>query len=250
MSLVQLDRPAVRPAHPSRSVPVERPVAALRSINVDSTDVGDLPTPPRLRAVQEAPEARGFALYVGVDEAKAKAAGIDLATLVRALRTLTAELVPDAETHAAVALAPAASGGRDVDVVRLALQEPAAVAARHATEPASAAEGVVIDISRKQVTLGGEQASLTFKEFELLQYLVLREGKTIDREQLIAGLWGNGDEDAPNARTIDVHVRRLRSKLGDYQLIVRTVRGSGYRFDRHADVTVRHSLIAPSPDRF
>ena len=53
----------------------------------------------------------------------------------------------------------------------------------------------------------------------------------------------------PNARTIDVHVRRLRAKLGDYEEIVRTVRGSGYRFDRHADVVISYPT-SPSPDRF
>jgi DNA-binding response OmpR family regulator len=53
----------------------------------------------------------------------------------------------------------------------------------------------------------------------------------------------------PNERTIDVHIRRLRAKLGAYDDIVRTVRGSGYRFDRHADVVIR-SGHAPSPDRF
>ncbi len=47
-----------------------------------------------------------------------------------------------------------------------------------------------------------------------------------------------------------MHVRRLRSKLGDYQDIVRTVRGTGYRFDRHADVTVLATATGPSPDRF
>jgi DNA-binding winged helix-turn-helix (wHTH) protein len=46
-----------------------------------------------------------------------------------------------------------------------------------------------------------------------------------------------------------VHVRRLRSKLGGYEDIVRTVRGVGYRFDRHADVSVQHTST-PSPDRF
>ncbi|MFD1715259.1 winged helix-turn-helix domain-containing protein [Amnibacterium flavum] len=246
MSLLQLDLATTtrRPTLADRQV--DRPVAPLRPVTTADA-------PAKLHAVPEGTEARGFALYVGVDEAKAAAAGIDLPTLVRALRALTAELVPSAETHAAVALARARSGGRDVEVVRLALQEPAALAGRRGAEEevlAGSAEGVVIDISRKHVTLGGEVAPLTFKEFELLQYLVLREGRTIDRSEIISALWGAGDEEAPNSRTIDVHVRRLRSKLGSYQAIVRTVRGAGYRFDRHADVIVRHSHGAPSPDRF
>ena len=75
-----------------------------------------------LTAVPTETEARGFALYVGIDEATATANGIDLAHLVEALKALTTQLAPTAETYAAVALAPETAGGRDVDVVRLALQ--------------------------------------------------------------------------------------------------------------------------------
>ena len=207
----------------------------------------------RIRAVPEGTEARGFALYVGIDEAKALAAGTDLPQIVEALKQLARSLSPDAETYAAVALAPVGAGGRDVDVVRLALQDPAALAKYRHTPPAEPAEprgGVVIDISRKRVLIDGETTPLTYKEFELLQFLVLREGRTIDRHEIIGTLWAEGDEEeVPNERTIDVHVRRLRSKLGAYEDIVRTVRGAGYRFDRHADVTIRWAST-PSPDMF
>jgi DNA-binding winged helix-turn-helix (wHTH) protein len=209
-------------------------------------------TAPRIRAVPTGTEARGFVLYVGIDEAKAAAAGTSLNRIVEALKALAADIVPSSETYAAVALAPEGAGGRDVDVVRLALQDPAALAA-HRAEPEEldrARSGVVVDISRKRVILDNETAALTYKEFELLQYLVLREGRTIDRAEIISSLWNSADEDdAPNERTIDVHVRRLRSKLGRYEDIVRTVRGVGYRFDRHADVAIRQSTT-PSPDLF
>jgi DNA-binding response OmpR family regulator len=190
-------------------------------------------------------------LYVGVDELKALNAGTDLGAIVEQLKALTKQLVPTAETHAAVALAPQGAGGRDVDVVRLALQDPSALAKhRNTPEPETLVKGgVIIDISRKRILLDGETAPLTYKEFELLQYLVLREGRTIDRHEIIGALWGDGDEDIPNERTIDVHVRRLRSKLGAYEDIVRTVRGLGYRFDRHADVSIRQATT-PSPDFF
>ena len=210
------------------------------------------PTPPRrLHAVPTGTEARGFALYVGVDQAKALDAGTDLGQVVEQLKQLLAQLVPGSETYAAVALAPAGAGGRDVDVVRLALQDPAALAKhRQVEEPAPKPRGgVVVDISRKRVLLDGSTASLTYKEFELLQYLVLREGRTIDRAEIISALWAAGDDESPNERTIDVHVRRLRSKLGDFEDIVRTVRGVGYRFDRHADVSIRQAST-PSPDFF
>jgi len=213
------------------------------------------PAPRRLHAVPTGTEARGFALYVGLDEFKALDAGTDLGQVVDQLKQLLAQLVPGSETYAAVALAPAGAGGRDVDVVRLALQDPAALAKNRQVEtPAPKPRGgVIVDISRKRVVLDGEAAALTYKEFELLQYLVLREGRTIDRSELISSLWSagsqTGDDEIPNERTIDVHVRRLRAKLGDYEDIVRTVRGVGYRFDRHADVSIRQAST-PSPDFF
>ncbi|WP_291050305.1 winged helix-turn-helix domain-containing protein [Herbiconiux sp.] len=207
---------------------------------------------PRIRAVPEGTEARGFVLYVGIDEDKAAADGTDLGRIVEALKALAQQIAPSSDTYAAVALAPRGAGGRDVDVVRLALQDPSALARQRQEIPDAAdraRDGVVVDLSRKRVLLDNAAANLTYKEFELLQYLVLREGRTIERAELISSLWSAGDEEAPNERTIDVHVRRLRSKLGDYEDIVRTVRGVGYRFDRHADVSVRHTST-PSPDLF
>lgn len=244
MSLATLEN--LRPTAPARFPRVVEP----------APPVAPAPEPPasgKIRAVPEGTEARGFALYIGIDEAKAAESGTDLGSIVTALKTLAAQLAPGSESYAAVALAPVGSGGRDVDVVRLALQDPAALAKRRqatTAEPAEPKGGVVIDISRKRVQLDGVAAPLTYKEFELLQFLVLREGRTIDRSEIISTLWAEGtDEDTPNERTIDVHVRRLRSKLGAYEDIVRTVRGAGYRFDRHADVTIRWAST-PSPDIF
>ena len=227
-----------------------RPAASVTPIT-RSEQFAPESTPAHLRAVPTGTEARGFVLYVGIDEDKAAADGTDLSEIVAQLRALAAQLSPSSETYAAVALAPRGAGGRDVDVVRLALQDPAALAKhRHTPEDEDRArDGVVIDLSRKRVLLDNTAANLTYKEFELLQYLVLREGKTIDRSELIASLWSADDSDIPNERTIDVHVRRLRAKLGDYEDIVRTVRGAGYRFDRHADVSVQHTST-PSPDLF
>jgi DNA-binding winged helix-turn-helix (wHTH) protein len=243
-----------RTAHPRRVQPEQTlPVQPLpvQQRSHAAAPVQDGPAPVRIRAVPNGTRARGFALYVGFDEDKADAAGTDLGHVVEALKRLAAEIAPGSETYAAVALAPEAAGGRDIDVVRLALQDPAAVA-RHRQDDEvvqDRAAGVVVDISRKRLLLDNDPVGLTYKEFELLQYLVLREGRTIDRAELISSLWRAGEDDVPNERTIDVHIRRLRSKLGRYEDIVRTVRGVGYRFDRHADVTIRHAG-APSPDLF
>jgi DNA-binding winged helix-turn-helix (wHTH) protein len=249
MSLATLDRPTTSFSAPSaRSLAAAERLAAPAPVqSVETPQTAD--AAPRLRAVPAGTEARGFVLYVGLDELKAELAGTDLGQIVAQLKSLVADLVPTAETHAAVALAPQGAGGRDVDVVRLALQDPAALARQRQTpvvEPKPRG-GVVIDISRKRLLLDGETAPLTYKEFELLQYLVLREGRTIDRAELISSLWSAADDEIPNERTIDVHVRRLRAKLGAYEDIVRTVRGVGYRFDRHADVSIRQAST-PSPD--
>lgn len=195
-------------------------------------------------------EVRGFALYVGLSEEKLNSTDPSIGAVVNEIKRLVAQLAPSAETYAAVALAPEGTGGRDVDVVRLALGDPAAAHANRKPQADEdrAASGVVLDLSRKRVLLDSVPANLTFREFELLQFLVLREGRTVAREEIIETLWADAEgEDIPSARTIDVHVRRLRVKLAHYQDIVRTVRGTGYRFDRHADVSILPAS-SPSPD--
>ena len=202
---------------------------------------------PEFDAAPPTNVARGFALYVGVDEATAKAAGTSLAELVNALRTKVTEMVPSAhdETYAAVALAPKNIGGKNVDIVRTALRDPRALdkLVNKAEDEDSSSKGILIDFSRKRVMANGENAELTYKEFELLSYLINHEGQTISREELINLVWAGDEENAPNDRTIDVHIRRLRSKIAGYEDIIRTVRGGGYRFDKHPDVHVEDYSI-------
>jgi DNA-binding response OmpR family regulator len=193
-------------------------------------------------------QIRGFALYVGIDESSAEEAGTSIAAVLATLRKTVDDAVPGTESHAAVAYAPSHQRGKNLDIVRLALREPRAVAELLPPRPEQKS-GVSIDISRKKVGINSETAPLTYKEFELLQFLVLREGVTVDRADIIDALWSKSDVDRPNNRTIDVHVRRLRSKIEPFDDIIRTVRGIGYRFDRHADVTI-HYGTGRSPDIF
>ncbi|WP_042543922.1 winged helix-turn-helix domain-containing protein [Leucobacter komagatae] len=212
--------------------------------------IATLPTQPSNQQRPTDNEVRGFALYVGLSEDKLTSNDPSIGAIVTEIKRLVAQLAPSAETYAAVALAPEGTGGRDVDVVRLALGDPAAAHAHRKpqSDPDRAASGVVLDLSRKRVLLDSVPANLTFREFELLQFLVLREGRTVAREEIIETLWADAEgEEIPSARTIDVHIRRLRVKLAHYQDIVRTVRGTGYRFDRHADVAILPSS-SPSPD--
>jgi DNA-binding response OmpR family regulator len=67
--------------------------------------------------------------------------------------------------------------------------------------------------------------------------LIENEGRTVSRAE-IASISDRCGEPTPNDRTIDVHVRRLRSKIGGYEDIIRTARGAGYRFDKHPDVLI------------
>jgi len=96
----------------------------------------------------------------------------------------------------------------------------------------------VIDVRRHKVFIDGTNAELTYKEFALLQLLIENEGKTISRDELIQRLWGDVHDTSVFGRTIDVHIRRLRATIAGYEDIVRTIRGSGYRFDAHPDVLI------------
>ncbi len=186
-------------------------------------------------------EIKGFALYVGISESDAREAGVSLQEVALALKETIAKLVPDraSETYASVALAPADAPGRNLDLVRLALQEPRATKQKiqPSQEETKAAKGIVVDLTRRRLFIDGRNALLTCKEFELLAYLIENTGQTVSREQ-IASIADRCGEPTPNARTIDVHVRRLRAKIAGYEDIVRTVRGQGYRFDKHPDVLI------------
>lgn len=198
------------------------------------------PTNPFVRTSTTETEARGFALYVGIDEETAKAAGTSLGSIVAALRNTLDQIVPGlaAESFAAVALAHKGTGGRNVDVVRTALADPRALSKLIEKNDEDAAKGVVIDVRRHKIFIDGNNADLTYKEFALIQLLVENEGKTISREELIQRLWGDVHDSSVFGRTIDVHIRRLRAKISGYEDIVRTIRGSGYRFDAHPDVLI------------
>lgn len=85
---------------------------------------------------------------------------------------------------------------------------------------------IVIDKAAHEVTIHGRPVVLTAKEFALLAYLCERRGKVLSRDHLLARVWGNRYDGGP--RTVDIHVRRLRAKLGD-SLPLETLRGSGYK---------------------
>ena len=88
---------------------------------------------------------------------------------------------------------------------------------------------VVIDEDSYTAKIKGRSLDLTFKEFELLKYLAQHPGRVFSRSQLLQEIWGY--DYFGGTRTVDVHIRRLRSKLGpEFESIIDTVRNVGYRF--------------------
>ena len=96
--------------------------------------------------------------------------------------------------------------------------------------PAVEVSGVEIDESNFVATVHGRKLDLTYKEFELLHFLALHPARVFTREQLLSEVWGT--DYFGGARTVDVHVRRLRAKLGEHEWLISTVRGVGYGFAR------------------
>jgi DNA-binding response OmpR family regulator len=114
-----------------------------------------------------------------------------------------------------------------------ALLRRATTASPDQDEQAIEADGLRIDLSRRDVEVHGKPVQLTYVEFELLRTLAAHPGRVYTREMLLQALWGGSDYREP--RTIDVHVRHLREKLErdprEPEFIL-TVRGVGYRFRR------------------
>jgi two-component system phosphate regulon response regulator PhoB len=97
-----------------------------------------------------------------------------------------------------------------------------------AEEPVLARAGVRLDRSRHEARLGNALIDLTPTEFRLLAYLMARPGRVLTREQILDNVWGS--DVYVTDRTVDTHIKRLRTKMGKAADLVETVRGVGYRF--------------------
>jgi two-component system response regulator ResD len=90
-------------------------------------------------------------------------------------------------------------------------------------------DGIVLDRAAHQVTIDGRPVELSFKEFELLAYFMENNGRALSREMILNHVWNYdyyGD-----ARTIDTHVKKLRSKMGEKGNLIQTIWGMGYKFE-------------------
>ena len=102
---------------------------------------------------------------------------------------------------------------------------------RRSTSPVAsqklAYDRLELDVARRSVTVGEMDVRLTFKEFELLRYLLLNSGLVLTRDRLMEAVWGYDFEG--ESRTLDMHIRTLRQKLGDAGGYIKTVRNVGYK---------------------
>lgn len=137
----------------------------------------------------------------------------------------------NSEWHAADFLLPSAIPAELDARIRLMLAASPVVVPT--PEPAENTSGLRIDELSYTARIDSRMLDLTYKEFELLKYLAQFPGRVFTREQLLHEVWGY--DYYGGTRTVDVHVRRLRAKLGtDHEQLIGTVRNVGYRFHTEA----------------
>ena len=96
-------------------------------------------------------------------------------------------------------------------------------------QPSLKVDGVVLNQEERTVMIDGKRVHLTYKEFEVLRYFLSHPGITFSRDQLFTEVWG--EDYVGESRTVDMHIRTLRQKLGPYGERIETVRNVGYRMD-------------------
>ena len=132
-------------------------------------------------------------------------------------------------------VSPNAPARRDAEIARRRTLQATAVSP---SSPSTAPDdSLVIDLFGRRVRIDGQDVDFTYKEFELLAELSRNARRTISREELMESVWSEAPEDT-GERTVDVHVRRVRTKLGRYRRLISTVRGAGYRLDPGSDVAI------------
>lgn len=219
--------------------------------HLSAVDPATAPSTYGASTAQGRQDARGIAIYIGLDELQAAQSNTTLTQIAQELQAYAKQLAAQAVTSAVIALGPPAAQGNNLDAVRAALSNaPGAAGAAGPSGPMraripsrihpptlrpQAQAGLRVDIPRREIYVDGTPQKITAKEFDLLATLVSHPGVTLSREQLIDLVWSGQDTDE---RTVDVHVRRLRNRLGAYSSVVRTLRGAGYRYDDHPDVDV------------
>ena len=188
----------------------------------------------------------GLAVYVGLGAEGGAHNHELLVELSHAVAALVAEYAPGATTRSALSLGSRSPHAALVSRVRDQLAA-AAVIPGHARWPVTQRtervwretverRHLIVDAAAREVTLSGRPVAMTYKEFALLEYLLRAPHRAVTREELLTTVWHKRAWKS-GTRTIDVHVRRLRDKLGGCLQIV-TVRGVGYRCDPTPEVVL------------
>lgn len=215
------------------------PIAALPGLDLLAHDLHS--SPLGVRVSVSAPARFDLILIDGTNDIRgARAACLELAQYSPAPRLLICTesmlAVVTAEWSLSDVLLPHASPAEIEMRLRLSSTGPLSAAAAGHTAPAAVSSaGVVIDEGNFTARVQGRILDLTYKEFELMNFLTRNSGLVFTREQLLSEVWGT--DYYGGTRTVDVHVRRLRAKLGDQEGLISTVRGVGYGFARgqHGD---------------
>lgn len=168
-------------------------------------------------------------VYLGAPEGRDAP---DLPSLARAVERMVHSLAPDVVTR--VTVAPSTEGTPAENEQAWppdAPPGPEAAGRQSGAGPARVelADGLYLDVAGRTLEVDGDQLTLTRREFELISYLQRRRGVALSRQELMSRVWQEGH--LAGDRTIDVHVRRLRMKLGRHHERIATLRGYGYRFD-------------------
>ncbi len=115
--------------------------------------------------------------------------------------------------------------------LKILLARIEAVLRRNAGQPETAVTPSLLSVDHlsREVTVGGASIQLTYTEFELLEYLMTNKGLALSRDRILDNVW-RYDYDG-DARTVDTHIKKLRSKLGEAGEMIKTIRGIGYKFE-------------------
>lgn len=133
----------------------------------------------------------------------------------------------------------AGAGPAEIDArIRLAIGRTA----KDQTSSRVQTSGITIDEASYSAKVHGRPLDLTYKEFQLLHFFATHPSRVFTREQLLSEVWGY--DYFGGTRTVDVHVRRLRAKLGDLEQLIGTVRNVGYRFNVHDDESLAPATAA------
>jgi hypothetical protein len=215
-------------------------VATIHDLTTASR--GPRPARPVPHAAVDAPASVTVTVRIDLPDGQLPAGAADLVESLRALAapaaTGPAPAGPAPAGPAPAGPAPAGPGTAGPAVAHATAPSQRPTAGRPvpaATQPGDEAT-LRVFLASRVVVLGGVPVRLTRREFDLLAFFCAHPRQVFDRRQLLRQVWGY--EMVSGERTVDVHVRRLRVKLGEPEPLIVTVRGVGYRLDDAARVVV------------